>query len=192
MTDQPEKTMVAIDGSDALAFVIIRPGSAPGTVSAEAVAQGISKHAAAHVLQGIVTKWNADTASCVRISADVAAHVLWTENRGGYEPGSFTKKLLAAWPWADDANAARLTAGWPAYAAAFRLLGQRDGLEQLRAIAGDHRTETAACAKCKTPFDPDDTSFDGRGQHYRTPYCRRCVDRCHESTDASHACVICR
>src|SRR5919108_908963 len=77
----------------------------------------------------------------ITITMDVANHVLWTENRGGYEPGSFTKKLLAAWPWADDANAARLEAGWPAYAAAFRLFGQNDGrgMAILEAIArGEH------------------------------------------------------
>lgn len=48
-----------------------------------------------------------------------------------------------------------------------------------------------ACAKCKTPFDPADTRFDGAARYSNTPYCGRCVDRCHESTDAFHRCVIC-
>ena len=50
---------------------------------------------------------------------------------------------------------------------------------------------TAACAKCKTPFDPTDTRFDGTGRYAQTPYCGRCVDACHESTDAFHRCAIC-
>src|SRR5688500_17020479 len=32
--------------------------------------------------------------------------------------------------------------------------------------------EVAACGKCKQPFDPTDTRFDGRAQHKLTPYCR--------------------
>lgn len=52
--------------------------------------------------------------------------------------------------------------------------------------------EQAKCAKCRQPFDPADTRFDGRARYAETPYCRRCVDRCHESTDAFHVCPICR
>lgn len=75
----------------------------------------------------------------ITIPSEVANHVLWHENRGGYPAGSFTTKLLDAWPFADDANAARLDSVFPKYAAAFRVLNQRDGLELLRAIAnGEH------------------------------------------------------
>ncbi|MFF7946978.1 hypothetical protein [Streptomyces griseorubiginosus] len=49
-----------------------------------------------------------------------------------------------------------------------------------------------ACAKCRRPFDPTDTSFVGRARHNETPYCRDCVSRCHDSSDAFHLCVICR
>ncbi|MFD1659985.1 hypothetical protein ACFSL4_17730 [Streptomyces caeni] len=48
-----------------------------------------------------------------------------------------------------------------------------------------------SCGKCRKPFDPADTRFDGRARHGETPWCRRCVDSCHESTDAFHACPIC-
>jgi hypothetical protein len=48
-----------------------------------------------------------------------------------------------------------------------------------------------ACGKCKQPFDPDDTSFDGRARYHLTPYCRGCVDRCHDNESADHRCVIC-
>jgi hypothetical protein len=48
-----------------------------------------------------------------------------------------------------------------------------------------------ACGKCKRPFDPADTAFDGQARHYLTPYCRGCVDRCHDNESADHRCVIC-
>jgi uncharacterized protein YukE len=48
-----------------------------------------------------------------------------------------------------------------------------------------------ACGKCKTPFDPDDTRFDGHARYHLTPYCRSCVDRCHDNEIADHRCVIC-
>jgi hypothetical protein len=48
-----------------------------------------------------------------------------------------------------------------------------------------------ACGKCKRPFDPADTRFDGRARYHLTPYCRGCVDRCHDNESADHRCVIC-
>ncbi|NGO43770.1 hypothetical protein [Streptomyces ureilyticus] len=48
-----------------------------------------------------------------------------------------------------------------------------------------------SCSKCRTVFDPADTRHDGHDRHGDGPFCRRCIDRCHESTDAFHACVIC-
>lgn len=55
MTDH--SAITAIDGRDALAFVIIRPGSTDGAVSIEAAAEGLSKAAAAHVLRHIADQW---------------------------------------------------------------------------------------------------------------------------------------
>ncbi|AQS70873.1 hypothetical protein [Streptomyces pactum] len=53
--------------------------------------------------------------------------------------------------------------------------------------------ETAeACGKCQRPFNPDDPRWDGSARYASTPYCRGCIDRCHDSTDAFHVCVICR
>ncbi|MGW7362000.1 hypothetical protein ACWGI8_00880 [Streptomyces sp. NPDC054841] len=55
-----------------------------------------------------------------------------------------------------------------------------------------HGSEPApACGHCRQPFDPTDKRFDGRARHADTPWCRACVDRCHESTDAFHACPMC-
>jgi hypothetical protein len=44
---------------------------------------------------------------------------------------------------------------------------------------------------CRQPFDDADTRFDGCARYSNTPWCWRCVDRCHESTDAFHACPVC-
>ncbi|MBA4865956.1 hypothetical protein H1V43_32350 [Streptomyces sp. PSKA54] len=52
--------------------------------------------------------------------------------------------------------------------------------------------QPAACDQCKQPFDPSDTRFDGRAQHRATPFCRRCVDRCHDTEIADHRCAVCR
>lgn len=48
-----------------------------------------------------------------------------------------------------------------------------------------------ACGKCKQPFDPADTRFDGRARYHLTPFCRSCVDHCHDTEIADHRCVIC-
>lgn len=52
-------------------------------------------------------------------------------------------------------------------------------------------TVAAACRKCRAPFDPADTRFDGRARHGLTDYCRHCVDLCHDNNAADHRCVIC-
>ena len=47
------------------------------------------------------------------------------------------------------------------------------------------------CRMCHQPFDPADTRFDGRAEDQSAPcVCRSCVDRCHDSDDASHRRVI--
>lgn len=55
-----ETTMVATDGTDALAFVIIRPGTTEGGVSIEAAANGMSKQAAAYVLRHVADQFDAE------------------------------------------------------------------------------------------------------------------------------------
>lgn len=46
------------------------------------------------------------------------------------------------------------------------------------------------CGRCRKPFDPTDTRFDGRARYGETPWCRSCVDNCHES-QVEHACPVC-
>ncbi|RFU83587.1 hypothetical protein DY218_27145 [Streptomyces triticagri] len=59
MTSEPDReaTMVAIDGRDALAFVIIRPAD-DGKISVEAAAKALSKHEAARVLRHVAALWD--------------------------------------------------------------------------------------------------------------------------------------
>lgn len=54
--------MVAVDGRDALVYVIIRPDpDLPEGVTVEAGANGMSKQAAAWCLRQIAAKWEAPT-----------------------------------------------------------------------------------------------------------------------------------
>ncbi|MDT0472974.1 hypothetical protein RM863_12655 [Streptomyces sp. DSM 41014] len=53
-----DTTMVAIDDTDALAFVIVRP--AEGGVSIEAAAKGLSKEDAARILRHVASLWEAE------------------------------------------------------------------------------------------------------------------------------------
>lgn len=57
---KPEKTMVAIDGTDALAYVILRPGENASGVVIEAGANGISKAYAAYALRHTAQSWDPD------------------------------------------------------------------------------------------------------------------------------------
>ncbi|MFI1165600.1 hypothetical protein ACH4UM_18790 [Streptomyces sp. NPDC020801] len=61
-----------------------------------------------------------------------------------------------------------------------------------RYAAEDGQEEAKARGECRRPFDPADTRFDGHARHAATPFCRCCVDVCHESTDAFHVCAVCR
>lgn len=49
---------------------------------------------------------------------------------------------------------------------------------------------TAACAKCRKPFDPADQSYAGRAQFPQTPFCCGCITRCHDSESADHWCAV--
>lgn len=56
-------TITAVDGTDALAFVIIRPGETKGGVAIEAAANGMGKAQAAYVLRHVANQFDADTPS---------------------------------------------------------------------------------------------------------------------------------
>jgi hypothetical protein len=56
----PDKTrLTMVDGRDALAFVIVRPGP-DGGVTVEATSKGLSKPAAAEVLRHVANMWDAE------------------------------------------------------------------------------------------------------------------------------------
>lgn len=55
--------------------------------------------------------------------------------------------------------------------------------------AADERAKNK-CRCCSRSFDPTDTAFDGRSRYRDTPWCRSCVDNCHEG-GTEHVCVIC-
>ena len=61
MNEGEEVTFVAVDGMDALAFVIVRPG-AEGFVEVEASARGMTKGDAADVLEQVAARWRAEVA----------------------------------------------------------------------------------------------------------------------------------
>lgn len=79
--------------------------------------------------------------AAVTIPTEAAAHVLFQEGLGGWPPSTFASKLLNLWTSADTGNADHLAVAFPEYAAAIDLVrsGQQ-GIEQLRAIAGDSQT----------------------------------------------------
>lgn len=55
-------TITAVDGHDALAIVIIRPGVTEGSVSLEAMANGIDKAQGAFILRHVADLWDAEAA----------------------------------------------------------------------------------------------------------------------------------
>jgi hypothetical protein len=71
------------------------------------------------------------------IPPETARHVLWTfACDGGYQPGSFTQKLLELLAAADVVNTARLATAFPTEAEAVRMAkNDRDGIAKLTAIA---------------------------------------------------------
>ncbi|MFJ4990021.1 hypothetical protein ACIP9H_40275 [Streptomyces sp. NPDC088732] len=58
MSDNDDVSMVAIDGTDALAFLIIRPGKTQGSVSIESGARGMTHETAAYVLRQQANVWD--------------------------------------------------------------------------------------------------------------------------------------
>jgi hypothetical protein len=73
-----------------------------------------------------------------------------------------------------------------------QLAGQQLAGAVLDDVTDSEPNQPPHCARCHQHFDPTDTRFDGHAQHQDTPFCRQCVDRCHESSDAFHQCAVCR
>ncbi|MEU4172137.1 NUDIX hydrolase [Streptomyces sp. NPDC026665] len=77
-----EKALTAVDGTDALAAVLIRPGSAEGQVALEAWAKGIDKSAAADVLRHVADRWH-PRADLLGVFDEIAAERLAQDARWG-------------------------------------------------------------------------------------------------------------
>jgi hypothetical protein len=56
-------SMVAVDGTDALAYVLIRPGTTNSTVTFEGAANGLPKATAAYLLRQVADRWEAEAAA---------------------------------------------------------------------------------------------------------------------------------
>lgn len=55
-----EGRLVAVDGRDALVYVLVRPGNDDAHVSVEAGANGLPKASAAVILRQIADQWDAE------------------------------------------------------------------------------------------------------------------------------------
>jgi hypothetical protein len=100
----PEGWLVAVDDRDALAYVIVRPGSEPDAVLVEAATPGLRKPDAARVLRNTADQWDpqagaaeqAPAAPDTRTALDRLAEVY---GEHGHLPGTartFAADLLAA------------------------------------------------------------------------------------------------
>ncbi|SFT31865.1 hypothetical protein [Streptomyces sp. ok210] len=99
------------------------------------------------------------------ITKDTARHVLWHYGReGGFQPGSFTRRLMEAMDAADIVNLAILGSVYPELAAAlYTAKNEPNGIAELQRIAGGLR-----CIRCKDTDGP----FGGAPQQ---PLCEPCL-----------------
>lgn len=76
------------------------------------------------------------------ITPEIALHVLWFFDRGGYEPGSFARSLLKTIHLADAGNRTRLSLAFPGYTTAFQIASEdAHGIDILTEIAYPNITE---------------------------------------------------
>ncbi|MGE5501263.1 MAG: hypothetical protein ACM3W4_04990 [Ignavibacteriales bacterium] len=103
-------------------------------------------------------------------SAETTRHVLWHYGAdGGYQPGSFTQKLMIAIDAADVVNKARLRACYPELVDAMNLAANReDGIRQLQASLG----VTVAPLRCKCGDEDGPFTEDGLCEN-----CERAIAR---------------
>jgi len=92
-------------------------------------------------------------------AAETARHVLWHYGaEGGYQPGSFTQKLMAAIDAADIVHRARLRAAYPELVDAMNHAASReDGIRQLQQGIG----VTVAPLRCQCGDEDGPFTEDG-------------------------------
>ena len=71
------------------------------------------------------------------IPPETARHVLWMfGHEGGYQPGTFSQKLLELLAYAPPVQMAKLALGYPVETEAVRLAKyDEDGIDKLKALA---------------------------------------------------------
>lgn len=109
MTSEDTK-LVVIDGSDALAAVLIRPGNTAETIALEAWAKGIDKPYAAHVLRHVADTWDPRIGRNAVLAAIVAERARQDEQWGEQNHPDGTgpeQEILPGWRAGDLATAAR-------------------------------------------------------------------------------------
>ena len=89
------------------------------------------------------------------IAAETARHVLWHYGaNGGYQPGSFTQRLMEAIAAADVVHTARLRVMYPELVDAMVLAGtSRDGIARLQEAAGI-KAAPLRCTRCQGEDGP--------------------------------------
>ncbi|MFE4867652.1 hypothetical protein [Streptomyces sp. NPDC056682] len=105
----------------------------------------------------------------ITIPPETARHVLWHYGHdGGWQPGSFTQRLMAAFDAADIDNAGILATAYPELGAAMLAAKyDEDGIDRLKKIANGQAGEaTAADPQCpEALYSPE------------TDILRRCVEQ---------------
>jgi|GEM_PF-2490168 len=140
-------------------------------------------HAAGHSAGNLGANW-AHHVAASRTQADAeAAEAVSVEDSLPWHVYGLPRPGDQGRPWLVNAFATRELAE--------RFAGRHPEYGPLTVV--DAGEPERVCGKCGQPFDPSDTRFDGRAEERSMPgYCRGCVDRCHDSEDAFHVCVICR
>ncbi|MER7151218.1 hypothetical protein [Streptomyces lydicus] len=91
----------------------------------------------------------------ITISSETARHGLWHYGaEGGFQPGTFTQRLMAAIDTADVVNTARLRVAYPELVDAMFLAGSsRDGIARLQEAAGI-KAAPIRCTRCQGEDGP--------------------------------------
>jgi hypothetical protein len=106
-SNQRPATMVAVDGRDALAYVLLRRGAEPGAVSIEAGAKGVSKAAAAEALRAVADQWGAlpEQAATRAVLDEIASERRRQDDKWG-EQNHPDGTRASNQDWAEEARAA--------------------------------------------------------------------------------------
>lgn len=96
-----------------------------------------------------------------------------------------------SWRWTSTGTQGELLAGdGPVgiWLARHKVRSAKDVAAAVGAKAG---VGVGRCGRCRRPFDPADTRFDGHAEYRDSGYCRSCIDLCHNTEIADHRCPIC-